>query len=288
MFFNETEALLESDVRALKIKNNGGKIISIDRWGKKRLAFEIKRRQYGYYVEIVFEAPPNLIRILEREYRLEENILRYLSIHLNKKALDYREQQMQKKETVVEEEIDEELDFEPIEDELDEEIEEEISLPEEVESSPVIGDIDGDGYMEIIAVSWINPRVQILRYDGSILSEWYAGGFLSPTSPAFGDLDNDGDLELLVTTLDLSQPSKILAYDFEMNSVATPWSMLGNDEKHQNRYVINCQQDGTGTDGKCHEECGASSYCSEANPDEANTCCSGCYYTDVNGDGPCR
>ena len=82
------------------IRNNGGNIVSIDRWGKKRLAFEIKRRQYGYYVEIIFEAPMNVILILEREYGLEENILRYLSIHLDKRALEYRERQQMKIEKV--------------------------------------------------------------------------------------------------------------------------------------------------------------------------------------------
>jgi len=86
------------------ISNNGGTKVSIDRWGKKRLAYEIKKRQYGYYVEIVFDAPPNLIHILEREYRLEENILRYLSVHLNKRALEYREQQKSQKMEPVEEE----------------------------------------------------------------------------------------------------------------------------------------------------------------------------------------
>jgi small subunit ribosomal protein S6 len=123
------------------ISNNGGKIISNERWGKKRLAFEIKRRQYGYYVEIVFEAPPNVIRILEREYRLEENILRYLSIHLDKRALEFREQQLQSKEVVKAEVVTkpepepepETTDFKPIED-----TEEEVSIIEEAESIPVV------------------------------------------------------------------------------------------------------------------------------------------------------
>ncbi len=109
------------------ISNNGGKIVSNEQWGKKRLAYEIKRRQYGYYVEIVFEAPPNVIRILEREYRLEENILRYLSIHLDKSALDFRKQQ--EKEVVK---ADEETKLESTEDK------EEISLLDEVENNSVV------------------------------------------------------------------------------------------------------------------------------------------------------
>ena len=72
------------------IKNNGGEIMEIDRWGKKRLAYEIKKRQYGYYVEFFFKADGSVVKVIEREYGLDENILRYLTIVLDKKALEYR------------------------------------------------------------------------------------------------------------------------------------------------------------------------------------------------------
>ena len=85
----EIDAIVEKILRI--INNNGGKVINVDRWEKKRLAYEIKKRQYGYYVEIDFEAPGDLVKILERDYRLDENILRYLTIVLGKKALAYME-----------------------------------------------------------------------------------------------------------------------------------------------------------------------------------------------------
>jgi len=69
------------------ISDNGGKIDTIDRWGKKRLAYEIKKRQYGYYVLIRFDAPPTLIKQLTREYRLNEALLRYMTLKLSKNAL---------------------------------------------------------------------------------------------------------------------------------------------------------------------------------------------------------
>jgi small subunit ribosomal protein S6 len=62
------------------IKNNGGQIDSLEEWGKKRLAYEINRKQYGNYVHILFSGPGALPELLEREYRLEESILRYLTI----------------------------------------------------------------------------------------------------------------------------------------------------------------------------------------------------------------
>lgn len=87
----EIDAIIEKILRI--INNNGGKVINVDRWEKKRLAYVIKKRQYGYYVEINFEAPGDLVKILERDYRLDENILRYLTITLGKKALAYMEKQ---------------------------------------------------------------------------------------------------------------------------------------------------------------------------------------------------
>lgn len=114
----EIDAIIEKITRI--INNNGGKIQITNRWEKKRLAYEIKKRQYGYYVEIVFEAPSNLLKILERDYQLDENILRYLTVHLDKRALAQREKQKAKlveeipiipEEEIVATEVPEELDL---------------------------------------------------------------------------------------------------------------------------------------------------------------------------------
>ena len=69
------------------ISANGGQIETVDKWGKKRLAYEIKKRQYGYYVLIRFDGPGSMIKQLEREYRLNESILRYKTFVMDKKAL---------------------------------------------------------------------------------------------------------------------------------------------------------------------------------------------------------
>lgn len=111
----EIDAIIEKISRI--INNNGGKVLSIDRWEKKRLAYEIKKRQYGYYVEIDFEAPHNLVKILERDYRLDENILRYLTVVLDKKALTHLEKQQLIKEEPVEEEI---IEIDEIAEDIDE------------------------------------------------------------------------------------------------------------------------------------------------------------------------
>ena len=70
------------------ITSHGGSIIEIDKWGRKRLAYPIKKTKSGYYAIFRFTATPDLIATLERNYRLEENIYRYLTIVLDKFALE--------------------------------------------------------------------------------------------------------------------------------------------------------------------------------------------------------
>lgn len=69
------------------ISANGGKVESLDRWGKRRLAYEINKRQYGFYVLIRFQGPSAMIKQLDREYRLNESLLRTKIIKLDEKAL---------------------------------------------------------------------------------------------------------------------------------------------------------------------------------------------------------
>lgn len=67
---------------------NGGEIKEIEDWGRKRLAYQVKRSKIGYYTIFRFDSPPDLISKLERYYQLDENILRYLTITLSKEALE--------------------------------------------------------------------------------------------------------------------------------------------------------------------------------------------------------
>lgn len=67
------------------ILKNGGEDLTIDKWGKKRLAYEIEKKQYGYYVNIVFKAPGGLIVQLERHFKLNNAIFRYLTLSISVK-----------------------------------------------------------------------------------------------------------------------------------------------------------------------------------------------------------
>ena len=60
------------------IEAAGGTITNIDRWGKKRLAYPIQKRNEGYYYFVQIEMPATAGLIIERDMRLSEQILRFM------------------------------------------------------------------------------------------------------------------------------------------------------------------------------------------------------------------
>ncbi len=64
------------------ITDDGGTIINTDRWGIKRLAYEIKKEVQGYYVNLNYAAPGNTVDEVERIFRIDDRLLRYLTIKL--------------------------------------------------------------------------------------------------------------------------------------------------------------------------------------------------------------
>ena len=68
------------------ITNNGGEIEKVDEtWGKRRLAYAIDYKTEGWYVLVNFQAPAELPRELERNLKINENVLRYLVVKLEEK-----------------------------------------------------------------------------------------------------------------------------------------------------------------------------------------------------------
>jgi len=74
------------------IEDHGGIIKKIDRWGKRRLAYLIKKKTHGFYVEIEFSANSrlNIPKILEAEYRLNDRVLRHMTYIISAKELAQR------------------------------------------------------------------------------------------------------------------------------------------------------------------------------------------------------
>ena len=62
------------------VSNQGGKLLEIDHWGKKRLAYEIQKHTRGIYVHTQFLGKGPMVAEIERNLRINNNILRFLTI----------------------------------------------------------------------------------------------------------------------------------------------------------------------------------------------------------------
>ena len=59
---------------------NGGQVDRVDEWGKRRLAYAINYKTEGYYVLMYIQGPSELPRELERNFKINDKVLRYLVI----------------------------------------------------------------------------------------------------------------------------------------------------------------------------------------------------------------
>jgi small subunit ribosomal protein S6 len=59
------------------VGESGGQVGNVDRWGRRRLAFEIDRQSEGFYVVVEFTAEPETIVELERTLHLADEVLRF-------------------------------------------------------------------------------------------------------------------------------------------------------------------------------------------------------------------
>lgn len=62
------------------IKEKGGEVIETQHRGKRRLSYEISRYREGIYIQMNYQAPGDTIAPMERDMRLSEDIIRYLTL----------------------------------------------------------------------------------------------------------------------------------------------------------------------------------------------------------------
>ena len=65
------------------IKKEGGEVVSVDNWGLKNLAYRIKKNRKGYYVVLNISAPAQAIFEYERLARLNEDIIRFMTVKVD-------------------------------------------------------------------------------------------------------------------------------------------------------------------------------------------------------------
>lgn len=66
------------------IESNGGIIENVDEWGRRKLAYPIKKLNDGYYTLINFKSNPDLPRELERNYRISDAVIRFIVVNPEK------------------------------------------------------------------------------------------------------------------------------------------------------------------------------------------------------------
>ncbi len=64
------------------IEDNGGKVVKTENWGLRNLAYKIKKNRKGTYVFFGIDAPAAAISELERNVRLNEDIIRYMTVRV--------------------------------------------------------------------------------------------------------------------------------------------------------------------------------------------------------------
>ena len=82
----EVAALLEQ--LGEQLKTLGAEVTKVDNWGKRRLAYDIRKQREGTYAIFEASAEPSMVKEFERQVRLNENVLRFVStrVPIRKKA----------------------------------------------------------------------------------------------------------------------------------------------------------------------------------------------------------
>jgi small subunit ribosomal protein S6 len=81
------------------IADEGGEVVHEEDWGLRKLAYPIQKKSTGFYNLIEFKATPEFIGKLETEYRRDERIIRFLTMKMDKYAVEYSEKKRGLKQT---------------------------------------------------------------------------------------------------------------------------------------------------------------------------------------------
>lgn len=76
----EEEGIKALITRFTDLINTEGKVLEVTEMGKRKLAYEIKKNKEAYYVLFTFEAKPELIAELERNYRITDEIIKFIVV----------------------------------------------------------------------------------------------------------------------------------------------------------------------------------------------------------------
>jgi len=76
-------------------KSLGIEVDKVDNWGKRRLAYDMRKQREGTYAVFEAKAEPSMVKELERQLRLNENVLRFLSTRVPTRSKKARSRKVQ-------------------------------------------------------------------------------------------------------------------------------------------------------------------------------------------------
>ncbi|MGL1936946.1 MAG: 30S ribosomal protein S6 [Fibrobacterales bacterium] len=76
-----TDQVIQDELQAIESTiTAAGEIIKIDKWGKRKMAYEIDRKSHGFYAVFYYNAETSVIEKLEANFRINDNIIRWISL----------------------------------------------------------------------------------------------------------------------------------------------------------------------------------------------------------------
>jgi len=79
---DEMSLLLKGFEEAVTAGN--GKVLKVERWGKRRLAYRVGKHEDGNYTLLYLECPPAAAHELERRYRMNDRVIKYLTVRMDR------------------------------------------------------------------------------------------------------------------------------------------------------------------------------------------------------------
>ena len=64
----------------------GGELLKTDKWGRKKLAYDVQKFSEGFYTLFEMNAPEKLVAELERRFRNHDSVIKYLSVRMDEQA----------------------------------------------------------------------------------------------------------------------------------------------------------------------------------------------------------
>ena len=78
------------------LTDNGVEILNEEIWGLKKMAYAIEKKSTGFYCLVEFKGEPSIVNTLETGFRRDEKVIRYMTVRLDKYAVQYAEKRRSK------------------------------------------------------------------------------------------------------------------------------------------------------------------------------------------------